>query len=120
MTGNGQHVPHGFHSITPHLKVRGVAKAIEFYKQAFGAREIGRMPGPDGASVMHAEVRIGDSIVMMCDEYPQWGCLSPLALGNTPVTLHLYVPDADASARGGRRGEGDDAGRRHVLGRPLR
>jgi uncharacterized glyoxalase superfamily protein PhnB len=89
-------IPEGFHAVTPHLVCANAGKAIEFYKKAFGAEEVMRMPGPDGASVMHAEVRIGDSIVMICDEFPGM-CRSPASIGGTPVTLHLYVNDADAA-----------------------
>lgn len=89
-------IPAGFHTITPHLVVRNAAQAIAFYKKAFGAEEVMRMPGPDGQSVMHAELKIGDSCVMICDEAPDWGALSPQSLNGSPVTIHLYVPDADA------------------------
>ncbi|MGH6830878.1 MAG: VOC family protein, partial [Methylocella sp.] len=83
-------IPAGYHSVTPYLSVRGAAQAIEFYKKAFGAKEIMRMPGPDG-KVGHAEVRIGDSRVMLADEYEAIGFLSPHARGGTTVTIHLYV-----------------------------
>ena len=89
-------IPDGFHAVTPHLVVREAAKAIEFYKKAFGAEEIARMPGPDGKFVMHAELRIGDSIVMLGDEFPQmqrW--VSPQQLKGTSIALHLYVKDVD-------------------------
>src|SRR5437773_5479536 len=88
-------IPTGFHSITPHLIIRDAARAIEFYKQAFGAKEIARMPGPDGKSIMHAEIQIGDSILMIGDENPQFGCKSPLNLNGTPITLHIYVENVD-------------------------
>jgi len=88
-------IPEGMHSLTPHLVCAGAAEAIEFYKNAFGAVERGRMPGPDG-KLMHAQVSIGDSYLMLVDEMPQWKCLGPKALGGSPVTLHLYVEDADA------------------------
>jgi uncharacterized glyoxalase superfamily protein PhnB len=89
-------IPEGTHTVTPHLIVRGGDRAIEFYKQAFGAVETTRMPAPDG-SIMHAELRIGDSPVYLAEENPAWGALSPLALGGSPVSIHLYVPDVDAS-----------------------
>jgi uncharacterized glyoxalase superfamily protein PhnB len=89
-------IPEGQHAVTPHLVVRGAAQAIEFYKKAFGAREKVRMPGPDGKSIMHAEIQIGDCSVYLVDEMPQMGCHSPQALGGTPISLHLYVEDADA------------------------
>ena len=88
-------IPQGMHSVTPHLVCAGAADAIEFYKKAFGAVEAARLPGPDG-KLMHAMVRIGDSAVMLVDENPQMGMLGPKALKGTPVTIHLYVDDADA------------------------
>jgi PhnB protein len=90
-----QRVPQGFHTVTPHLVVRGAAEAIEFYKKAFGARELSRSPGPDGKSLMHAEIQIGDSRIFLNDEFPEMGAVSPLGLKGTAVTLHLYVEDAD-------------------------
>jgi uncharacterized glyoxalase superfamily protein PhnB len=96
MAGNVKPVPEGFHTVTPHLIIRGAAKAIEFYKKAFGAEEIMRMPGPDGQSIMHAEIRIGDSHIMLNDEFPDWGKVSPQALNGSPVTIHLYVNNVDA------------------------
>ena len=89
-------IPEGFRTVTPHLVCAGVADAITFYQKAFGAVETFRMPGPDG-KVMHAEIRIGDSHIMLGDEYPDYGSLGPLALKGTPVVIHLYVPDADAT-----------------------
>ena len=88
-------IPQGMHSVTPHLVCAGAAKAIEFYKQAFGAVEQARLPGPDGR-LMHATVKIGDSQVMLVDEMPEWGALGPKALKGSPVTIHLYVDDVDA------------------------
>jgi uncharacterized glyoxalase superfamily protein PhnB len=82
------------HSVTPHLVCAGAADAIEFYKRAFGAVEMGRVPGANG-KLVHAAVRIGDSIVMLADEFPEWGALGPRSLEGTPVTIHLYVEDAD-------------------------
>jgi uncharacterized glyoxalase superfamily protein PhnB len=86
----------GQHSVTPHLIVRNSAQAIDFYKRAFGATETMRMPGPDGYSTMHAEIQIGDSLVYLADEFPQWGSKAPPTLGGTPVSIHLYVENADA------------------------
>jgi uncharacterized glyoxalase superfamily protein PhnB len=83
------------HSVTPHLVCAGAADAIEFYKKAFGAVELARLPGPQG-KLMHAVIRIGDSAVMLVDENPEWGMLGPKALKGSPVTIHLYVDDADA------------------------
>jgi uncharacterized glyoxalase superfamily protein PhnB len=88
-------IPDGFHTITPHLVVKDASKAIDFYKKAFGAEELERHPGPDGKSIMHATIKIGDSRVMLNDEFPDMGCRGPLAIGGTAVTLHLYVQDVD-------------------------
>jgi len=85
------------HSVTPHLVCAGAADAIEFYKKAFGAVEVTRLPGPQG-KLMHAMIRIGDSAVMLVDENPEWGMLGPKSLKGSPVTIHLYVEDADAFA----------------------
>jgi uncharacterized glyoxalase superfamily protein PhnB len=87
-------IPEGSHTVTPHLVCAGAADAIEFYKKAFNATEFCRMPGPKGG-VMHAEIRIGDSNVMLMDEMPECGGLGPKSLNGTPVTLHLYVEDVD-------------------------
>src|SRR5262249_32698248 len=95
MTKNGKRVPEGHRTVTPHLTVGGAAQAIEFYQKAFGAKELGRAPGPDG-KLMHAEIQIGDSRVFLNDEFPEMGARSPLALNGTPVQIHLYVEDADA------------------------
>jgi uncharacterized glyoxalase superfamily protein PhnB len=89
-------IPQGMHSITPHLVCAGASDAIAFYKAAFNAEEGGRLPGPDGR-LMHAQVRIGDSTVMLVDEMPEWGALGPKALKGSPVTIHLYVTDVDAT-----------------------
>lgn len=89
-------IPEGMHSLIPHLICRGAAEALDFYVRAFGAIELVRLPGPDGR-LMHATLRVGDANLMLVDEMPEWGALGPLALGGTPVTLHLYVDDVDAS-----------------------
>lgn len=94
-TQNVKPIPEDMHTVTPHLVCAGAADAIGFYKKAFGAVELHRLPGPDG-KLMHAAVRIGDSTVMLVDENPQWQALGPKALKGSPVTLHLYVEDADA------------------------
>jgi PhnB protein len=94
-TSNVKPIPDGMHSITPHLVCAGAAEAIEFYKKAFGAEELGRLPMPNG-KLAHAMIRIGDSIVMLNDEFPEMGAVSPVALKGSPVTLHLYVENADA------------------------
>ncbi len=89
-------VPDGYHTLTPFLTVRDAARAIEFYKQAFGAVERGVMKGPDG-KVMHAELKIGDSIIMLSDEFPEFGTLSPQSTGGSPMGLHIYVDGVDAA-----------------------
>ncbi len=96
MAGKVKPIPEGHHTVTPHLVTRDCAKAIAFYKKAFGAEELFRMPGPGGA-IMHAELRIGDSMIYLCDECPDMGAKSPQALSGSPVTMHLYVEDADAA-----------------------
>jgi uncharacterized glyoxalase superfamily protein PhnB len=91
-------IPAGHHTITPHLVIKGAAEAIDFYKRAFGAQELSRMPfpGPDGqVTVGHAELQIGDSRLFLADEFPSMGVVGPS--GSSPVTIHLYVPDADSS-----------------------
>ena len=90
-------IPDGMRTVTPHLICAGAADAIEFYKKAFGAVEVARLPGPQGR-IMHAMIRIGDSAVMLVDEMPEWGALGPKALKGSPVTIHLYVDDVDAFA----------------------
>jgi PhnB protein len=90
-------IPDGFHTVTPYIVVRDVAKAIAFYQTAFGAEEVCKHYMPDGKTIMHAEIKIGDSHIMMSEESPQWKSVSPLILGNTPVGLHLYVKDVDAA-----------------------
>jgi PhnB protein len=90
-------IPEAMHSVTPHLVCAGAAGAIEFYKKAFNATEVARLPGPNG-KLMHASIRIGDSAVMLVDEMPEHGSLGPKSLKGTPVTIHLYVEDADAVA----------------------
>ena len=89
------HIPEGYHTVTPYLVVDGCAEALEFYKNAFGATEVMRMPGPDGR-IAHAEIMIGDSHVMLADEHPQQGHRGPKSIGGTPVGVMIYVPDADA------------------------
>ena len=90
-----QPVPVGYHTVTPYLIVSGAAQALDFYKRALGAIEQMRMPGPEG-KVMHAEIKIGDSVIMLADEFPEMGARSPQALGGTPVGICLYVPDVDS------------------------
>ena len=88
-------IPEGTHTVTPHLVCAGAADAIEFYKKAFNATEMMRMPGSKGR-LMHACIRIGDSNVMLVDEMPEWGALGPKSLKGSPVTIHLSVEDVDA------------------------
>ena len=95
MTTGVKRIPEGCHTVSPHLTVRGGAAAIEFYKKAFGARELRRHPTPDGR-IGHAEVQIGDSRVYLNDEFPEMGACAPPSLNGTPVTLHLWVEDVDA------------------------
>jgi len=97
MAGKVKAIPDGYHSVTPYLIIKGAAAAIEFYKKAFGATEIMRMAQPDGR-VGHAELQIGDSRLMLADEFPERGYLGPQSTGRSPVTLHLYVEDVDKVA----------------------
>jgi PhnB protein len=87
-------IPQGYHTVTPNIVVRGAAKAIEFYGKAFGADETLRMPAPDGR-IMHAEIRLGNSMIMLCDEMPDMGTKSPEAYGGTPVGFYVYVENVD-------------------------
>ncbi len=89
-------VPDGYHTVTPYLIVHDAARAIDFYKKALGAEELYRLEGP-GGRIGHAEVQIGDSRVMLADEHPEFGAVSAQTLGNTPVSLCLYVADVDAA-----------------------
>lgn len=87
-------IPEGYHSVTPYLVIKGAAKAIDFYKRAFGAVELFHMEGPDGR-IGHAEIKIGNSPVMLADEHPHMGFKGPQSLGGTPVSLMIYVEDVD-------------------------
>ena len=87
-------IPEGYHNVTPYLVIKGAAAAIDFYKQALGAVEVMRMPQPDGR-VGHAELKFGDSFVMLADEFPEMNIVGPKTLGNTSVALLLYVDDVD-------------------------
>jgi PhnB protein len=89
-------IPEGFHTVTPYLTVKDAPRAIEFYKRAFGARERRRMLAPDGKTVGHAEIVVGNSIVMLADEIKDCGNRSPLSFHGTPVSFAIYVEDADA------------------------
>lgn len=88
-------IPEGYHTVTPYLTVRDAAAALDFYQRAFDAHESFRMADPDGR-IGHAEMRIGDSPIMLSDEYPDMGALSPETVGGIPMTIHLYVEDVDA------------------------
>lgn len=88
-------IPEGYASVTPYMTISGAAQAIDFYKQAFGAEELMRMTGPDGR-IGHAEIRIGDSRIMVSDEYPDMGCRAPDRATGTPVAIMLYVDNVDA------------------------
>ena len=91
---NVKPVPDGYHNVTPYLFIRGAARAIDFYKKIFGAVELMRMPGPIG-QVMHAELKIGDSIIMLSDENPKTGAMSPQTAGGVSVSLHVYAENVD-------------------------
>jgi PhnB protein len=97
MTTKVNPIPEGTHTVTPHLCVKGAAEAIDFYKKAFNAEEVCRVPSPDGSVLVHAAVKIGDSLVFLYDEMPAFGALGPKAIGGTAVRLHLYVEDVDSS-----------------------
>jgi PhnB protein len=99
-------IPEGYHSVTPYLIIKGATEAIDFYKKAFGATELFRMPAPEG-KIGHAEIKIGDSPIMLADEFPEMGYKSPQSLGGSPVSLMIYVADVDtvfkqAIAAGGK------------------
>jgi uncharacterized glyoxalase superfamily protein PhnB len=87
-------IPEGTRTLTPHLTVHNAAEAIEFYKKAFGAKELGRHAGP-GGKIMHAALQIGDSRLMLNDEFPEMGACGPVHTGGSPVTIHLAVEDVD-------------------------
>ena len=90
-----QPIPEGYQTLTPMFVFKDAQKAIDFYKKAFGAEERFVMPGPDGKGVMHAEIKIGSSIIMMGEENPQWPCKSAESLGDSPISFYVYVSDAD-------------------------
>jgi PhnB protein len=89
-------IPDGYHSVTPYLIIKGAAKALDFYKDAFDAVELFRMPAPEG-KIGHAEIKIGNSPIMLADEYPEMGYVGPETLGGSPVGIMVYVEDADAT-----------------------
>ena len=88
-------IPEGYHSVTPYLIIRGAADAIEFYKNAFGAVELFRFPAP-GGKIGHAEIKVGDSPIMLADEYPDMGYKGPQSIGGSPVSLMMYLEDVDS------------------------
>jgi PhnB protein len=94
MTTKVKPIPDGYHTVTPYLIIKNAANAIEFYKKAFGAKELFRMPGPNGR-VMHAEIKIGDSHIMLADECPEMNARSPESLGGSPTSLLLYIENVD-------------------------
>ncbi len=113
-------IPEGYHTLTPMLTVKDAAAVIDFYKKAFAAEERFRMPTPDGKGVMHAELKIGDSVFMLGEEMPEHDCKSPSSVGGTPVSFYVYVEDVDAAFK-----TAVDAGakvkmpvEKYVLGRP--
>lgn len=91
-------IPDDMHAVTPHLVCKGAAAAMDFYQKAFGAVDLGRLADQQG-KLMHGMVRIGDSTIMLVDENPEWGLLGPTALKGSPVTIHLYVEDVDATVK---------------------
>lgn len=95
MTSKAKPIPEGYHSATPYLIIKGAADAIEFYKKAFGATELMRVSGP-GGKIGHAEIKIGDSVIMLADEAPEMNARSPQSFGGSPISILLYVEDVDA------------------------
>lgn len=91
-------IPEGYSTVTPYLVMKNAAKAIDYYKQIFGASEMVRMDAGPG-KIAHAEIKIGDSVVMLADEYPDMGFTGPETIGGSPVCLLIYVPDVDATFR---------------------
>ena len=112
-------IPAGYHNVTPYLIVDGAARAIDFYKKVFGATEKMRMPGP-GGKVGHAELTLGDSMIMLADEHPETGARAPSAYGGSAVSLMVYVPDVGRHCgdRNRRRRNDPPSGRESVLRRP--
>jgi PhnB protein len=96
MSKSTKRIPDGFHGVIPHLVVKGASPAIEFYKAAFGAWEMACMPGPDGKTIMHADLEIGGGHLLLVDEFSFSSCKAPSTVGGTSVPLHLYVEDVDA------------------------
>ena len=109
MAKTTQAIPKGYHTVTPSIFVAGAARAIDFYKKALGAEEKSRFPSPDG-TIMHAEIKIGDSIIMLADEMPEQGGKSPKSYGGTPVSFFIYQENVDAAWK-----RAVDAGGRPVM-----
>ncbi len=97
MTKAAKPIPDGYHTVTPYMIVKNAEEALKFYATAFGAKELERMNCPQTGKVMHAEIKIGDSIIMLADEFPEMGCKSPATLGGSPMSIFLYVEDADTA-----------------------
>lgn len=96
MADKSKAIPAGHHSVTPYMTLRDAKGALDFYRRAFGAEIVFKLDMPDG-KIAHAEIRIGDSVVMMAEENEEWGNKSPQALGGSPMSLMIYVPDVDAA-----------------------
>ena len=107
MATNVKPIPEGYHSVTPYLIIKGAADAIEYYKKSFGATELFRMPTPDG-KIGHAEIKIGDSPIMLADEHPDLGHVGPQTLGGTSVGIMIYVDDVDAMFKRAISGGGQE------------
>jgi PhnB protein len=90
-------IPEGYHTVTPSIVVNGAAKAIDFYKKAFGAEERDRFTGPDGKTIMHAEIKVGNSVIMLMDEMPEQGGKSPQTFGGSPVSFFVYGNNVDGA-----------------------
>src|ERR1700758_5881798 len=102
MTAALKPIPEGYHSVTPYLIFKGASDAIEFYKNALGASEVMRLDDP-GGRIHHAEIKIGDSRIMLADEHPELQAHSPKTIGGSPVSMHVYVADVDAAGGGAGR-----------------
>lgn len=100
-------IPEGYHSVTPYLSIKGAAAAIDYYKKVFGATELFRMAGPDG-KIGHAEIKIGNSPIMLADEYPEMEFVSPQTLGGSPIGLMIYVDDVDTMFKNAISGGGKE------------
>jgi PhnB protein len=94
MVRTAKAIPDQYRGATPYLCIKGAANAVEFYKKAFGATEVTRLAQPDGR-IGHAEIKIGDALIMLADEFPEIGFRSPISLGGSPVTIHVYVDNVD-------------------------